>query len=223
MNTQPHSAAQNHFGLYLVISQPKTSFETCAEAAVRAGVRYIQLRMKNAARDQILARACSLRSITERSNTLLIINDDPDIAVESGADGVHLGQTDLDIKAVREKWPTIGHIGLSTHSVDQAIRAAKDFPDLIGVGPVYRTPTKAIPDPVLGCTEMGRMIRSVTVPAVAIGGINTRTLQKVLAAGAINFAVVRAVCQAATPYDAIRCLQDVWLTHIAMESIQTPT
>ncbi|MEG2725565.1 MAG: thiamine phosphate synthase, partial [Kiritimatiellia bacterium] len=82
------------FGLYLVITNPVTSYETVAEAAVRAEVRFIQLRMKHVARAEILERARTLRSITRGSRTLLIINDDPSIAVESEADGVHLGQGD---------------------------------------------------------------------------------------------------------------------------------
>ena len=75
---------------------------------------------------------------------------------------------------------------------------------------MFATPTKEIPDPVLGCAEAGRIIRSVGVPAVAIGGIDAETLPAVLAAGAVNFAVVRAVCDAARPLDAIRRLQDIW-------------
>ena len=92
----------------------------------------------------------------------------------------------------------------------KSIRNSRESPAYIGVGPVFATPTKEIPDPVLGCAEAGRIIRSVGVPAVAIGGIDAETLPAVLAAGAVNFAVVRAVCDAARPLDAIRRLQDIW-------------
>lgn len=197
------------FGLYLVISSPRSGFEACAEAAVRAGIRYVQLRMKNAPRTERLERARNLRDITAGSATRLIINDDPEIAVASGADGVHLGQDDLDIRIVRQRWPDLGHIGLSTHNADQADQAARLAPTLIGVGPVFSTPTKAIPDPVLGVSEAGRIIRRSPVPAVAIGGITVDNLSAVLAAGAVNVAVVRAVCHAPDPFDAIRRLQDV--------------
>ena len=202
--------AADAFGLYLVISRPRTSAEACAEAAVAAGVRYVQLRLKHAPRGEVLAQARTLRRITAGTATQFIVNDDPSIADEVGADGAHLGQTDAPIAAVRARWPELRLIGLSTHDAGQAARAARESPAYIGVGPVFATPTKEIPDPVLGCAEAGRIIRSVGVPAVAIGGIDAETLPAVLAAGAVNFAVVRAVCDAARPLDAIRRLQDIW-------------
>ncbi len=209
----PGSAQEARFGLYLVISRPRTSFEACAEAAVEAGLRYVQLRMKGAPRAAVVACAHALRRITAGSATRLIINDDPSIAAETGADGVHLGQTDPPIDDVRARFPGIAIIGLSAHDAFQAARAARRHPAYIGVGPVFATPTKSVPDPVLGCAEAGRIIRSVPVPAVAIGGINTETLPAVLDAGAVNFAVVRAVCDAAHPIAAIRRLQMLWRAH----------
>ena len=86
---------------------------------------------------------------------------------------------------------------------------AATTPDYIGVGPVYATPTKDIPDPTLGLATMGEMIASVPFPAVAIGGIDAARLPDVIAAGARNFAVVRAVCQSADPYSAIVGLQRI--------------
>lgn len=201
------------FGLYLVLSRPRTSYEACAEAAVAAGVRYVQLRMKAAPRADVVACAHAIRRITAGTTTRFIVNDDPSIAAAVGADGVHLGQTDMSILEVRARYPELGVIGLSTHDAGQALRAASQSPAYIGVGPVYATPTKAIPDPVLGCAAAGRIIRSVAVPAVAIGGINVVTLPAVLAAGAINFAVVRAVCDDPNPLAAIRRLQEIWAAH----------
>jgi thiamine-phosphate pyrophosphorylase len=199
------------FGLYLVLTRPRAGYEACAEAAVAAGVRYLQLRMKHTARERIVAVARVLRRITAGSPTRLIINDDPSVAAEVAADGVHLGQTDPPPATVRARYPELGLIGLSTHNAEQARRAAAQAPAYIGVGPVYATPTKERPDPVLGCAEAGRIIRSVPVAAVAIGGIDAQTLPAVLAAGAVNFAVVRAVCDDPSPGDAIRRLQDIWL------------
>ena len=198
------------FGLHLILTNPRMGYEACAEAAVKAGVRYLQLRMKETPRDEVVAVARNLRGITAGTATRFIVNDDPSIASEVGADGVHLGQTDMPIETVRERYPGLGIIGLSTHDADQAARANQAAPAYIGVGPVFATPTKAVPDPVLGCAEAGRIIRASSVPAVAIGGIDGTTLPSVLAAGAVNFAVVRAVCGAASPLDAIRRLQDVW-------------
>lgn len=197
-----------NFGLYLVITDPATSYETCAEAAVRAGVRFVQLRMKHTPRERIVATAKNLRAITAGTPTLFIVNDDPGIAAETGADGVHLGQSDLPLSVARERFPSLKIFGLSTHSLAQVEAACKLAPDYIGVGPVYATPTKEIPDATLGLETMQKMIAAAHVPVVAIGGIDASRLPDVLRAGARNFAVVRAVCRASDPYAAIRRLQE---------------
>lgn len=198
------------FGLYLVITNPVTSYEAVAEAAVKAGLRYIQLRMKRVARADVLAKAKALRAITRGSETLFIVNDDPALAVEAAADGVHLGQGDMPLPEARARFPELRVFGLSTHSYAQMEAAKAVRPDYAGVGPVYATPTKAIPDPTLGPAEASRIVRASPWPTVAIGGIDAERLPEVLRAGAINFSVVRAVCQSPTPYDAIRRLQDLW-------------
>lgn len=209
---QPRStpASPEIFGLYLVLTNPATGYERCAEAAVKAAVRYVQLRMKNATRRDVVEMARRLRTITTGSATRLIVNDDPDAAMESGADGVHLGQSDEPLPAVRARCPGLTVFGLSTHNEEQAAHAPEANPTYIGVGPLFATPTKAIPDPVLGPERAGRIIAATRLTAVAIGGINADNLPRVLAAGAINFAVVRAVCASADPYAAICRLQDLY-------------
>jgi len=196
------------FGLYLVMTNPVVGYLRCCEAAVRAGVRMVQLRMKDAPRADVVAVARELRRATAGTATRLIVNDDPAIAAEAEADGVHVGQDDMPPAVVRAKFPQLKVVGLSTHNLEQ-VRASLDQPiDYIGVGPVYATPTKEIPDPTLGPEMAGRMIAASRVPAVAIGGINAETLPAVLAAGARNFAVVRAVCQSPDPYSAIKSLME---------------
>ena len=196
------------FGFYLVITNPAVGYAKCAEAAVRAGVKIIQLRMKHASREAILREAHEMRRVTAGTETIFIVNDDPSIAAEVGADGVHVGQGDMAPDEVRARYPELRIVGLSTHNLDQ-VRASLGQPiDYIGVGPVYATPTKEIPDPTLGPEMAGRMIAASRVPAVAIGGINAETLPAVLAAGARNFAVVRAVCQSPDPYSAIKSLME---------------
>ena len=198
------------FGLYLVITNPATSYEKCAEDAVKAGLRYIQLRMKNCPHKEILKKAHNLRSITQGSRTRLIVNDDPQLALEAGADGVHLGQHDMPIAQAREKFPELKIFGLSTHSEQQARNAVDVSPDYCGVGPIYKTPTKDIPDPELGAELAGRIIQQAPFTTVAIGGINENNIDAVLKNGIINYSVVRYVCQAPKPYDAIMRLQDIW-------------
>jgi len=199
------------FGLYLVMTDPVVGYEACAAAAVRCGVRYLQLRMKGTPRDAVLETALRVRDITLGSDTLFIVNDDVTIARDVDADGVHLGQRDLPIDEARRLWPAPGkRFGLSTHNEEEALIASRLAPDYIGVGPVFATPTKAVPDPVLGPGRMGSIIRSVPVPAVALGGIDAGNLAEVLRHGARNFCVVRAVTRRPDPETAIRELQEIW-------------
>ena len=195
------------FGLYLVMTNPVVGYERCCEAAVRAGVKMVQLRMKDAPRDAVVSTAKGLMAIVRGSETRLIVNDDPGIAAEAGADGVHVGQTDMAVQEVRRRFPSLGIVGLSTHSIAQAEAAIPLAPDYIGVGPVFKTPTKKIPDPTLGLETAGRMSAAVPFPAVARGGIDLGNVADVIAAGARNYAVVRAVCSAEDPYAAILRLQ----------------
>lgn len=199
------------FGLYLVMTAPVAGYEACAAAAVRCGVRYLQLRMKGAPRDAVLESALRVREITIGSDTLFIVNDDVTIARDVDADGVHLGQHDLPIEEARRLWTAPGRrFGLSTHDERQALLASRLSPDYIGVGPVFATPTKADPDPVLGIERMAAIVRSTPVPTVAIGGIDRGNLAEVLRRGARNFCVVRAVNGRPDPETAIRELQRIW-------------
>ena len=197
------------FGLYLVMTNPVAGYERCAEAAVQARIGYLQLRMKRVPREQVETTARAVRAITAGSETRFILNDDADLATRIGADGVHLGQTDEPLDAARDRHPHL-LFGLSTHDAQQAGAACARQPNYIGVGPVFATPTKDLPDPTLGLDTLGAIIRQSPITTVAIGGIHAENLPTVLRAGAINFAVVRDVCASATPYDAIRRLQDIW-------------
>ena len=197
------------FGLYLVMTNPVVGYERCCEAAVKAGVRIVQLRMKDAPRDEIVATARALRRITAGTATIFIVNDDPSIAAEAEADGVHVGQGDMPVAEVRRRYPSLRIVGLSTHNMAQAEASIAAKPDYIGVGPVHATPTKKIPDPTLGVEQAAKMIARVPYPAVAIGGIDGGNLSEIIRAGARNWAVVRAVCGSKEPYSAIVELQKI--------------
>jgi len=133
------------------------------------------------------------------------------IAAEADADGVHLGQDDMDLAAARLRWPDAGKIfGLSTHNEEQEMRARELAPDYIGVGPVFPTPTKEHPDPTLGVERMGGIVRSSPLTTVAIGGIDRTNLASVLGHGALNYCVLRAVNLDPNPEAAIRALQEIW-------------
>lgn len=201
------------FGFYLVMTNPAVGYLKCAEAAVKAGVKMLQLRMKHAADGDILKTAKEIAAITRGTQTNFIVNDSPAIAAAAGADGVHVGQDDMPPARVRREFPSLRIVGLSTHNLAQ-VQAANALPpgeiDYIGTGPVFATPTKDIPDPVLTPSGAGAMIAASRYPAVAIGGINLSNLRQVKAAGARNFAVVRQVCSSPDPYAAICELVQAW-------------
>ena len=200
--------SRGSFGLYLVLTDPVAGYDRCAEAAVTCGVRYLQLRMKDTPRERVRVTGLRLRAITRGTNTRFIVNDDVDLARELDADGVHLGQGDLPLAEARRRWPAPGKVfGLSTHNAAQAEAAGALAPDYNGVGPVFATPSKAVPDPVLGLAALGAIVRASPLTTVAIGGIDAANLPDVLATGATNFAVIRAVNLAANPAAAIRALQ----------------
>lgn len=197
------------FGFYLVMTNPRVGYVECAKAAVKAGVKIIQLRMKHCAREEIVAMAKKVREVTRGTEALFIVNDDPSIAAEVGADGVHVGQDDMSVAEVRAKYPELKIVGLSTHNPTQALDAIALSPDYIGCGPVWATPTKDIPDPTLGVETAVKMAKSVPFPAVCIGGIDFGRLPELLKAGAKNYSVVRAVCGSDDPYAAIMHLKEI--------------
>ena len=201
---------KENFGLYMVMTDPVVGYEACARAAVNCGLRYVQLRMKNASRAAILAEARKVRAVTAGTGTLFIMNDDVELAWAADADGVHLGQGDMPLGEARRLWNTPGKIfGLSTHSEEQAAAAVALKPDYIGVGPVFPTPTKVIPDPALGIERAGKIIRNSPLTCVALGGLDETNLAAVLKAGAVNFCAVRAIMQSPEPEKAIRALLQI--------------
>ena len=204
------SPMKKKFGLYLILTDPITSYEACAQAAVDCGVRYLQLRMKAAPHSTLLETAHTLRAITHGTHTRFIVNDNLSIAIESDADGIHLGQDDRSVSEARKTWNCPGKIfGLSTHSEEQATLAMELAPDYIGVGPVFPTPTKTNADPALGIQETARIMHGSPLTAVAIGGIDSTNLPSLLNADIGNFCVVRAVNHASDPAAAIRTLQEI--------------
>jgi thiamine-phosphate pyrophosphorylase len=205
---------KEQFGLYLILTDPIAGYEACANAAVDCGVCYLQLRMKDTSQETLLKTAHSIRSITLNTPTRFIVNDNLVVAIESDADGIHLGQNDMPLTEARNKWNTPGKIfGLSTHSMEQANLAQKVSPDYIGIGPVFPSPTKPDADPAIGPVETGRIIQSTPLTTVAIGGINANNLPRLLEAGMDNFCTVRAVNQTSDPKAAIQNIQKIWKSH----------
>lgn len=176
-----------HFGAYVITSgnHLKITREAC-----KGGARVIQYRDKNSTRKEMLEIADKIREITRKFETLFIVNDFIDIALISGADGVHLGQDDIPVKRAREIIPDDFIVGVSTHSLEQAIDAEKAEADYIGIGPVFSTPTKEDYVPI-GFSTVGEVVRSVSIPAVAIGGIKLDNVEQLVEIGVKNVAMIR--------------------------------
>jgi thiamine-phosphate pyrophosphorylase len=160
--------------------------------ALRSGVRWVQYRDKDRTRREIYEESIRLRSITRDFQAALVINDHPDIALAAEADGVHLGQEDLPLREARKIMGKNAIIGISTHTVEQAVAAQRDGADYIGFGPIFHTTTKNAGNP-LGTGMLSEVKKRVTVPVVAIGGITIGNIQAVLQAGADAVAVASAI------------------------------
>ncbi|MCL5022515.1 MAG: thiamine phosphate synthase [Nitrospirae bacterium] len=159
--------------------------------ALEAGAKWIQYRDKEATRREIYGEAVRIRELTSESGALFIVNDHADIALAVDADGVHLGQDDLPLKEARK---IMGKriIGISTHSLDEAVEAAGGGADYIGFGPVFASSTKDGGQPK-GVEELCEIRRHLRIPVVAIGGISAANLALVLTAEIAAVAVASAV------------------------------
>ena len=179
-------------------------WQTLADAALAGGVDVIQLREKNAGDRQLLDAARHLRKVTRAAGALLIINDRPDLAVMADADGVHLGQDDLPVAAVRRVVGARRLIGVSTHRPEDAEEATREGADYLGVGPTFPSQTKSFEQ--FAGLEYVRHAAALAVPAFAIGGITPDNVDQVTAAGLRRVAVSRAITHAEIPEQAARRL-----------------
>jgi thiamine-phosphate pyrophosphorylase len=179
--------------------------EEIAEAALRAGVRVVQVREKEGSARRALDVAVNLRELTRRYGALLLVNDRIDIAVAAGADGVHVGQEDLPVELARRLLGDDALVGLSITDADQlAVRDAAEA-DYLGVGAVFPTGSKG--DATLTGLPLLAAARAAThAPIVAIGGIDAGNAGLAIAAGADSVAVISAITQAADPADAVEAL-----------------
>jgi thiamine-phosphate pyrophosphorylase len=182
--------------------------------AIEGGVDVVQLRDKSLTDDELTAVANAAHALCERRGVLLIVNDRPLVARESGADGLHVGQEDVPVAEARELLGPDMLIGLSTHApqeIDAARATAADgtpLVDYIGVGPVHETPTKP-GRPAVGVELVGYAAAHATVPFLAIGGLNKGNAGEVLAAGAERIVVLRAIAEADDPEGAARELREL--------------
>ncbi len=200
---------KKHMRLYAVTDSAWVGKQTLAqqvEAAILGGATCIQLREKHLCRDAILAQALELAPICKKYGVPFIVNDDVEIALASGADGVHVGQEDMRIAGVRERAGGKLIIGVSAHNVAEALEAQRNGADYLGVGAVFATSTKTNVH-----TMTPELLRSicdaVDIPVVAIGGINLENMPRLSGCGMDGVALVSAIFAAEDITEACKRLR----------------
>ncbi len=196
--------------LYLVAGTDSVSGRDLIDltmAAVKGGVTLVQLREKHRPRGQVVDLARALKDRLTGSAVALVINDDAEVALAAGADGVHLGQDDSDAAAVRALLGPDRILGFSAGDLAEAERVDRSIMDYVGVGPVYPTGSKADAGPAIGTQGLRELRAALDLPLVAIGGIDHAHAAEVMATGVEGIAVVSAICSATDPESAARALR----------------
>lgn len=186
-------------GLYCITAEPfsngRDNLEVVREM-LAGGAKVVQYREKDMPMQKQFAQCQVLREMTREADALFVIDDHVDLALAVNADCIHIGQTDLPIEAVRKLVGETMLIGLSTHSIEQAQDAVARGADYIGVGPIFETHTKADVSAPVGYAYLDAVVREISLPFVAIGGIKKHNLSDVLSHGAACAALVTEIVEA---------------------------
>ncbi len=185
------------FQLYLITDRsllgPGATLPAAVGSALKGGVRAVQLREKDLGTRELLDMAYALRAITREYSARLFVNGRVDVALAAGADGVHLGSTDMPLPAARRAAGGSMLIGVSTHSIQEARRAEEEGADFITLGPVYETPSKMRYGKPIGIRPLREVRKEVAIPVFAIGGITRERVEEVVEAGASGVALISAI------------------------------
>ena len=192
----------------MVVTDPRATggLIEAAGKALGAGAPAIQLRWKGATARQLFEAAEALKPVAAHAGALFIVNDRLDVALATGADGVHLGDDDIPLEVARRIAPPPFVIGRSVDTVDEALAVARAGADYLGAGPVYGTTSKADTGPLMGLDLLGKICSAVDVPIVGIGGIGIGGAAPVVGAGAAGVAVLGSIMFADDPAAATRAL-----------------
>ncbi len=177
-------------------------FSRMLDLLLAVDVGAIQLRDKGMGDRKLIARAKMLVEKTRGRKTLSIINDRPDIAILSGADGVHVGQEDLSAKEARQILGPHRLIGVSTHNFDQLNKAVMDGANYAGIGPIYESKTKTFAT-VGGLSLLEQVVNQTALPLFAIGGIDLQNIDAVIEAGIKRVAIASAITSATDPRQVV--------------------
>lgn len=197
------------FRLYVVTDRQQTAGRPLDEvliAAARGGIGAVQLREKDLSARELYTLGARLQEVLAPYRVPLLINDRVDVALALDAAGVHLAGHSLPTAQVRRLLGPRKLLGVSTHSIAEARRAAADGADFVVFGPVYATPSKLAYGPPQGLLHLTEVVQQVSIPVLAIGGIEVTNLPEIMQAGAYGVAMIRAVLAAPAPAEAARQL-----------------
>lgn len=203
-----------NYTLYLVTKEsvPMDELLYIVEEAVKGGVTIVQLREKNSSGKIFYEKALKLKELLHHYQVPLIINDRVDIALAIGADGVHVGQDDLPLHVVRKIVPKSMLVGVSVSTVEEAQIAEQNGANYIGVGSIFSTQTKSDAK-LLPRGMLEKIVKSVSIPAVAIGGINLSNVQSIIHTGISGIAIVSSIMESKNPKQTAQSFREVFLAN----------
>lgn len=189
---------------------PAEKFLPSVEAACKGGATIIQLREKNKSTREYMELAAAVHEITSRYNVPLIIDDRVDVALAIGAEGVHVGQTDMPVSTARKLMGPDKIVGATTKTVPQALEAYEQGADYCGVGAIYPTTTKVVTI-LTSVDTLKEIVKAVPIPVNAIGGLNKDNIDVLKGSGIAGICAVSAIQKAADPEAAARELKSAFL------------
>jgi thiamine-phosphate diphosphorylase len=186
--------------------EPGTPPEEFARAVAAGGADVVQLREKSRSDSELVIAAAAMLAVVRRAGSRLVVDDRLDVALRSGADGLHVGPEDLPVVEARRLWS--GILGASCRTVASARAAESAGADYLGVGPVFASASKPGLPPAIGLDAVAAIARAVRIPVIGIGGIDAGNAASVIRAGAAGVAVISAVAGRADPQAAVRELRE---------------
>jgi thiamine-phosphate pyrophosphorylase len=201
-----------HADLYVITDENLSGGRSHAEIArlaVLGGADIIQLRDKNLSGAGLAATGREIAAITRKAGAVFVVNDRLDVAIACGADGVHLGQDDMQPATARQLAPPGFLIGVSVSTVEEAVEAEREGADYVALSPTFSTASKEDAGPGLGLDRLREIRRAIALPVIAIGGINRQNAGEVISAGADGIAVISAVVSSTDITGAARELREL--------------
>lgn len=208
-NPKHETRNPSSWGLYVVTDRSLTKgrpLEVVVEAALAGGAKAIQLREKDLSTRDLYELVERLLPLVHGRGACLLINDRVDLTLALPIDGVHLSRTSLPPAETRALLGPARLIGVSCHSLEEAIEAEREGADFIILGPLFPTPSKAAYGPPIGLARLKDVRRRVRLPILGIGGITSSNTASVMSAGADGAAVISAIMTADDPADAVASL-----------------